>query len=301
MSTNLKKKLTSGHFVMTAEVTPAASSDRNELMERVAPLKGLADAVNVTDGASARAHLDALVASQILLAGGIEPILQMTCRDRNRIALQSEILGAAASGIGNLLILTGDDPKLGDQPDAKPVFDLDSTGLVAAIATMRDKHELPNGRKIAGEIDFIIGVADAPVDPKPDWTPKSLLKKIEAGGQFAQTQFCMDAGVVRRYMARLRENGVPASFRLLIGVAPLASAKSAHWMRNNLFGTVIPDSIVARMEAAADPKAEGRAICIDLIQELATIEGVGGVHIMAPMNDAAIPVVITEVRKKLAA
>jgi len=301
LSTNLKKKLTAGQFVMTAEVTPAASSDRNELMERVAPLKGLADAVNVTDGASARAHLDALVASQILLAGGIEPILQMTCRDRNRIALQSEILGAAASGIGNLLILTGDDPKLGDQPDAKPVFDLDSTGLVATIATMRDKHELPNGRKIAGEIDFIIGVADAPVDPKPDWTPKSLLKKIEAGGQFAQTQFCMDAGVVRRYMARLRENGVPASFRLLIGVAPLASAKSAHWMRNNLFGTVIPDSIVARMEAAADPKAEGRAICIDLIQELATIEGVGGVHIMAPMNDAAIPVVITEVRKKLAA
>jgi methylenetetrahydrofolate reductase (NADPH) len=301
LSTNLKKKLTSGQFVMTAEVTPAASSDRNELLERVAPLKGLADAVNVTDGASARAHLDALVASQILLAGGIEPILQITCRDRNRIALQSELLGAAASEIGNLLILTGDDPKAGDQPDAKPVFDLDSAGLVHTAATMRDKGTLPHGRKIGGKIDFIIGVADAPVDPKPEWEPKGLLKKIEAGGQFAQTQFCMDPGVVRRYMARLHESGVPADFRLLIGVAPLASAKSAHWMRNNLFGTIIPDSIVTRMEAASDPKAEGRAICIELIQELATIDGVGGVHIMAPMNDAAIPVVITEVRKKLAA
>ena len=286
---------------MTAEVTPPASSDRKELLDRVAPLKGLADAVNVTDGASARAHLDALVAAQILLGGGIEPILQVTCRDRNRIALQSELLGAAASGIENLLILTGDDPKAGDQPDAKPVFDLDSTGLVATAATMRDKHELPNGRKIAGEIDFILGVADAPVDPKPGWTPKSLIKKIEAGAQFAQTQFCMDAGVVRRYMVRLRECGVPADFRFLIGVAPLASAKSAHWMRNNLFGTVIPDSIVARMETASDPKAEGRAICVETILELARIEGVGGVHIMAPMNDSAIPLVITEIRRKLAA
>jgi methylenetetrahydrofolate reductase (NADPH) len=286
---------------MTAEVTPAASADRIELLERVAPLKGLADAVNVTDGASARAHLDALVASQILLAGGIEPILQITCRDRNRIALQSELLGAAASGIGNLLILTGDDPKAGDQPDAKPVFDLDSAGLVHTAATMRDKGMLPHGRKIGGNIDFIIGVADAPVDPKPGWEPKGLIKKIESGGQFAQTQFCMNPGVVRRYMARLRESGVPSSFRHLIGVAPLASAKSAHWMRNNLFGTIIPDSIVARMEAASDPKAEGRAICIETILELATIEGVGGVHIMAPMNDAAIPAVINEVHKHLAA
>ncbi len=217
MSDTLKSKLASGRFVMTAEITPTASSDPADLVERVLPLKGFADAVNVTDGASARAHLDALVAAQILLKHGVEPILQMTCRDKNRIALQSALLGAAASGIGNILVLTGDDPKQGDQPDAKPVFDLDSTGLVATAVRMRDQKELPNGRKISGPIDYILGVADAPVDPKPDWTPKSLLKKIEAGAEFAQTQFCMDADVLRRYMARLKESGVPESFRFLIG------------------------------------------------------------------------------------
>ncbi len=300
MHSNLRDKLTSGAFAMTAEVTPAASADGNELLERVAPLKGLADAVNVTDGASARAHLDALVAAQILLANGIEPILQLTCRDRNRIALQGRLLGAAASGIVNLLVLTGDDPKAGDQPDAKPVFDLDTPGLVATAVSMRDRGEFPHGRKVSGAIDFFIAVADAPVDPPAGWTPKSLLKKIEAGAQFAQTQFCMDAAVVRRYVARLRDSGVPESFRFLIGVAPLASARSALWMKNNLFGTIIPDWIVTRMESAADPKAEGRAICVEVIAELAKIDGVAGVHIMAPLNDAAIPAVIVEARETLA-
>ena len=196
MSTHLQSALSAGRFVMTAEVTPPLSSDPKDLLEKALPLKGFADAVNVTDGASARTHLDSTIAAIILKEHGIEPILQLTCRDRNRIALQSQLVGASAMGIHNLLVLGGDDPKKGDQPDAKPVFDLDSTGLITTAATIRDKHELLHGRKVGGAPDFFIGAADAPSYPKEGWEPKSLQKKIEAGGQFAQTQFCMDAGVV---------------------------------------------------------------------------------------------------------
>ena len=178
-SVTLKTKLESNRFVMTAEVTPPLSANPQDLLERAASMKGLADAVNVTDGASARAHLDSTVAASILMQNGIEPILQLTCRDRNRIALQSQLVGMSALGLPNLLVLTGDDPKKGDQPDAKPVFDYDSATLMSVAAHIRDKGELPHGRKVGGKCDFWLGVADAPSDPKPDWEPKSLLKKIE--------------------------------------------------------------------------------------------------------------------------
>ena len=296
MASSLRDKLKSGVFVMTAEVTPPLSSNPADLLEKALPLKGYADAVNVTDGASARAHLDSMIAATILLNNGIEPILQLTCRDRNRIALQSELVGASAMGITNILVLTGDDPKKGDQPDAKPVFDLDSAGLMATAAHIRDKGELPHGRKVGGSPDYFIGAADAPIDPPADWTPKSLLKKIEAGAQFAQTQFCMDVGVVRRYMQRLADHGVTEKLYFLIGVAPLSSAKSARWMKENLFGTIIPDAFVDRMGAATDPKKEGQKIAIEVLQELAEIPGVSGAHLMAPLNEAAIPGVIEAVR-----
>ena len=296
MASTLQDKLKSGAFVMTAEVTPPLSADPNDLLEKALPLKGYADAVNVTDGASARAHLDALVSAHILNQNGIEPILQMTCRDRNRIALQSELVGAAALGLHNILVLTGDDPKQGDQPDAKPVFDLDSSALMATAAHIRDKGELPHGRKVGGKPDYFIGAADAPVDPAEGWVPKSLQKKVEAGAQFAQTQFCMDTGVVRRYMARLAEHGLAGKLYFLIGVAPLASAKSARWMKEKLFGVVIPDWIVDRMDKASDPKAEGQAIAVEILKELAEIPGVSGAHIMAPLNESAIPGVIEAVR-----
>ena len=296
MASSLRDKLKSGVFVMTAEVTPPLSSNPDDLMEKAAPLKGYADAVNVTDGASARAHLDSMIAATILHNHGIEPILQLTCRDRNRIALQSELVGAAAMGITNILVLTGDDPKKGDQPDAKPVFDLDSAGVMATAARIRDKGELPHGRKVGGSPDYFIGCADAPVDPAPDWTPKSLLKKIEAGAQFAQTQFCMDTAVVRRYMQRLADHGVTEKLHFLIGVAPMASARSGRWMKENLFGTVIPDAFIDRMEAAEDPKKEGQKIAIEVLLELAEIPGVSGAHLMAPLNEAAIPGVIEGVR-----
>ena len=297
MADSLRDKLNSGRFVMTAEVTPPLSSNQQDLLDKALPLKGYADAVNVTDGASARAHLDSLISAIILKQNGIEPILQLTCRDRNRIALQSQLVGAAAMGIDNVLVLTGDDPKQGDQPDAKPVFDLDSAALMATAAHIRDKGALPHGRKVGGTFNFLIGAADAPVDPKEGWTPKSLMKKVEAGAEFAQTQFCMDTGVVRRYMQRLADNGVTLKF--LIGVAPLASARSGRWMKENLFGTVIPDWIVDRMDQAADPKAEGQKIAVEILQELAEIPGVAGAHLMAPLNESAIPGVIDAVRASI--
>jgi methylenetetrahydrofolate reductase (NADPH) len=289
---HLLEKLRGGEFVVTAEITPPVSTDPAEFLQRAMPLKGLATAVNVTDGAGAKVHLSSLAAAHFLVQAGIEPIFQMTCRDRNRLALQGDLLGAAALGIRNVLILAGDDPKLGDQPEAKPVFDLNSRELLAMAARMRSDKVLPSGTKISGKIDLVLGAADVPVDPPADWDPKGLLGKAEAGADFVQTQFCMDAGVVRRYAARLLDLG----FRLpiLIGVAPIPSARSARWMREKLFGTLIPDAVVERLEKAADPKREGTKICVELLQQLADIPGIAGAHVMAPQNFSEIPRVIAD-------
>ena len=268
------------------------STDPAEFLKRALPLKGLATAVNVTDGAGAKVHLSSLAASHFLVQSGIEPIIQMTCRDRNRLALQGDLLGAAALGIHNILVLAGDDPKAGDQPDAKAVHDLDSRGLMALVHRMRTEKKLPSGTAFAGNFDLFIGAADVPTDPQPGWEPKGLQAKAAAGADFVQTQFCMDMGVVRRYAARLRELGF--KLPVLIGVAPIPSAKSARWMREKLFGTQIPDAIVERLEKAADPKAEGKRICVEVLQQLAEIPGIAGAHVMAPMNFSAIPEVIAE-------
>jgi methylenetetrahydrofolate reductase (NADPH) len=296
MSITLKDKLRAQRFVITAEVTPPVSADRAELLDKALPLKGLADAVNITDGAGARPHLGAVTAAAMLVEQGIEPILQLTCRDRNRIALQSDLLGAAASGIRNLLVLRGDDPSAGDQPDAKPVFDLDPPALLTTARRLRDSGELPTGRKIGGRADFFLGSADNPIDPPPRWQPTALQAKVDAGAQFVQTQFCMDAALVRRYVARLAECGVAEKLSVVIGVVPLRSAKSARWIKEKLFGAVIPDSIIDRMERASDPAAEGRRICVDIVHELADVPHVAGVHIMAPGNDAVVPEVIAAAR-----
>jgi methylenetetrahydrofolate reductase (NADPH) len=298
-ASELHSRLRAGEFVVTAEITPPVSTDPEEFLKRALPLKGLATAVNVTDGAGAKVHLSSLAAAHFLVQSGIEPIFQMTCRDRNRLALQGDILGAASLGIHNILILGGDDPKVGDQPEAKAVHDLDSRGLLAMAQSMRTEHKLPPGTEIRGKLDLVLGVADIPADPAPDWTPKGLQAKAAAGADFVQTQFCMDMGVVRRYTARLHESGV--RLPILIGIAPIPSAKSARWMREKLFGTRIPDSIVARLEKAQDAKAEGLQICVELLQELAEIPGVGGAHVMAPMNFSAIPLAIEQsgvLRKK---
>ena len=295
----LEERLRAGRFVLTAELAPPVSCDAEDLRRKAAPLKGLPDAVNVTDGAGARAHMAALAAASILIGMDIEPVLQITCRDKNRIALQSEMMGAAALGIRNLLLLTGDDPKAGDQPDTKQVFDVNSATLIETARRLRDEGTLPTGRKVDGKAAFFIGAADMPIDPPADWEPKGLAGKVKSGAQFAQTQFCMDASIVRRYAAALEKAGITRQLSILIGVNPLRSAKSAQWMKSHLFGTIIPDSYIARLEKAADPAHDGIAICIELIEELATIPGIAGVHIMAPGNDAAIPHVIAEVRARV--
>jgi methylenetetrahydrofolate reductase (NADPH) len=292
-------RLRQGRFVMTAELAPPVSCDAGDLLRKAKALKGVADAVNVTDGAGARAHMSALAAATLLIGTGVEPILQLTCRDKNRIALQSELMGAAALGMQNLLILTGDDPKSGDQPETKPVFDVDSRTLMETARRLRDEGTLPTGRKVDGKAAFFIGAADMPIDPPDGWQPNGLLAKVKAGAQFAQTQFCMDAGIVRRYAAALEKAGITRELSLLIGVNPLRSAKSAAWMKSHLFGTIIADALVERMEKAADPAREGVRICVELIEEFSTIPGIAGVHIMAPGNDAAIPEVIAAARASI--
>ncbi len=298
-SSALEQRLRAGAFVLTAEVVPPASCDADDLLEKALPLRGIADAVNVTDGAGAHAHMGATAAAAILTQNGIEPILQLACRDRNRIALQSELMGAAALCIRNLLLLRGDDPTQGDQKDAKPVFDLDSRGLTEMARALRDDGALPHGQKIAGHPRFFLGAADAPVDPAPEWQPTTLAGKIASGTQFAQTQFCMDIGVVRRYVARLRQARLIDKVFLLIGVNPLRSGRSARWMKQHLFGTIIPDEMIARLDAAKDPSAEGLGLCVELIEQLADTPGVAGVHVMAPGNDAAVARVLAEARRRL--
>jgi methylenetetrahydrofolate reductase (NADPH) len=295
-SVALERRLRAGEFVITAEISPPLSADPQDLLDLALPLRGVADAVNVTDGASARAHLDVLAAASILGRSGIDPVLQLTCRDRNRIALQSMLVGAAAQGLRNILVLRGDNPEAGDQPDAKPVFDLDSNTLLATAMVIRDRGELPNGRAVGGKAEFFLGAADTPIDPPADWKPEGLERKLKAGAQFVQTQFCLDAGVVRRYIERLREHELTERLFILIGLAPLTSARSARWIRQHLYGSIIPESLIERLEAAEDEKLEGRRICIELMQQMQQIPGVAGVHLMAPLNTGALPEVISEFR-----
>ena len=289
---DLSYRFSRGKFVVTAELSPPVSTDPGDFVARAQALKGLATAVNVTDGAGAKAHLSSMVAAHFLLKSGIEPILQLTCRDRNRLALQGELLGALALGIRNVLVLGGDDPKVGDQPEAKPVFDLRSKELLATAHRMRTEHRLPTGTAIEGEVGLVLGAADVPGDPARGWSAKPLHDKVEAGADFVQTQFCMDIDLARRYAAHLLELGIAQRLRILIGIAPIPSARSARWMRTKLLGTTIPDSIIARLDKASDPKREGKEICVELLHQLAAIPGIAGAHIMAPQDPSVIPEVI---------
>jgi methylenetetrahydrofolate reductase (NADPH) len=291
-SSGFTRLLASGRFAITAEVVPPVSTDPADVAARILPLKGLAAAVNITDGAGARAHLSSLAAAKIGLDHGVEPILQMTCRDRNRLALQGDLLGALALGIRNILVLTGDDPKTGDQPDAKPVFDLNSTALLRTAHRIVQNHQLPSGATVRGSTGLLLGAAAVPFDPPPDWDAADLIAKADAGASFVQTQFCLDLDVLRRWIARLNDLGLSGRLKVLVGLAPIPSARSARWMRERLYGTIIPDAIVERLEAAAEPRREGVAICLELLRELERIPGVAGAHLMAPQNPAAIPEVI---------
>jgi methylenetetrahydrofolate reductase (NADH) len=279
---NLEEKVRSGRFVITAEIVPPLSAAPAKLLAEAELLQGKVDAINVTDAAAGKTTMASFAAAALLAANGYEPILQVTCRDRNRIALAGDLIGAAAQGIRNLLILKGDDPKGGDQPDAKPVFDLESGQLLALARDLRDKGELPSGRKVEPPPHFFLGAADVPRRPDANWKPGPLLAKIAAGAGFAQTQFGFDLDVVRAYIGRLRDEGITDKLGVIIGVGPIRSAKSARWMNENLFGVHVPDATIQRLEGAKDQAAEGRAICAELIAGLREIRGVAGAHVMAP-------------------
>ena len=293
-----RDKVKARQFVITAEITPPVSCAREDLVALARPLVGFADAVNVTDGAGAQPHVSALAAASIIAAEGVEPIVQFVCRDKNRIALQSDLMAAATLNLRNLLIMRGDDPSAGDQPDAKAVFDLDPVGLMQTARALRDHGEFPNGRKVKGRADFFIGAADAPIDPPAGWKPEALIVKMNAGAEFVQTQFCMDAEILARYMQRLAEHGIPEKMHFLVGIAALKSVRSARWMRERLYGTIMPERVIERMERAADPLAEGRRIALELIEDYAKIPGVAGVHIMGPSSGETVAEIIAQAKRK---
>ena len=278
----LQSSLESGHFAFTAELTPPRGADFESLRVAATVLKPAVSAVNVTDGAGARVRMSSLAAAIYLKQMGVEPVMQMTCRDRNRIAIQSDLLGAAAFGIHNVLTLTGDSVDAGDDADAKGVFDLNSRQLLAALRAMSSTGTTLSGAELSSAPRFFPGTADMPRELPTDWVPDSLAEKHEAGARFVQTQYCFDMEVLGRYMARLADYGITEKLFFLVGLGPLRSANGARWMRDNLFGTIMPEGVVRRMEAAREPRSEGVQICAELIQQARDINGVAGVHLMAP-------------------
>jgi methylenetetrahydrofolate reductase (NADPH) len=294
----LEAKLRAGRFVLTAEMTPPDAASEQAVVDRIRPLVGLADAVNVTDGAGARAHMSALAAAAILARHGVEPILQFTVRDRNRLAIAGDLIGAAALGIANILCLHGDAIEKGDQPDAKPVIDLDSRAMMSLARRLRDEGKLPSGRAVDPPPRLFIGAADTPKDPEPGFRPDGIEAKIAAGADFFQTQFVFDLEAFARYMAALREHGVTGRAFVIAGVGPIASARSARWMNENLFGVHVPEAVIRRLEGAQDQAAEGRRIAVELIAGLREIAGVTGAHVMSPKGVPAVAEVLAEVPRR---
>ena len=290
----LAQVLAAGHFAITAETSPPDAASAQAVLDRVDCLKGLADAVNVTDGASARVHMSAFAAATIMAQAGIEPVLQMTTRDRNRLALQGDVVGASALGIHNFLCLTGDKMSAGDQPDAAEVFELDSGELMRQMRDMRDAGSFPSGRQIDPPPALFLGAAEMPAEPGDNWPAARLQAKIDNGTQFFQTQYCFERDKVKRYCQALVDGGFTEQAHFLIGIGPLASAKSARWMNDNLFGVHVPEHIIERLEGADDQRAEGRAICAELLQGFSEIEGCAGAHLMAPHGEASCAQVIAE-------
>ena len=291
----LHQKLLDKVFVYTAETTPPDASDKETLLKNVIPLKGVADAVNVTDSPGAKAHMSSLTASIILAQNGIDPILQLTVRDRNRLALQGDLIGASALGVNNILCLRGDDPKNGDQPETKIVNDIDSLTLVSMANVMRKEKKFPSGRLIDPSPKLFIGGAEIPTMGKPD--PKKILDKINKGVDFFQTQYVFDSKVLNEYMKVLCDEGILEKTYFIIGLGPFASAKSARWMNKNLFGVDVPDQIIKRLEGTEDQKKESKKICIELIEAFRKIQGVKGVHLMGHKKEEVISEIIKESKK----
>lgn len=287
----LERVLRSGRFAVTAELAPADTSDPEAIYERALVLSEVADAINVTDASGAHVHMSSLGASALLVRAGYEPVLQVNCRDRNRIAIQGDLLGAAALGIKNVLCITGDGVHVGDQPDAKPVFDFDSIQLLQTATIMREKGIFLSRRKLEVAPRLFLGGASNPFSPPYHIRPLRLAKKVAAGADFIQTQYCFDIPLLEKFMADIREMNLHREVFILVGVGPLRSAKSALWMQENIPGVHIPESIIQRISKAPLSKqsAEGMKICIELIHQIQEIEGVAGVHVMAYRQEDKLP------------
>ena len=291
----LHKKLLDGNFVYTAETTPPDSADQEVILIKTKPLKYIADAVNLTDSPGAKVHMSALTAAIILAQNDIEPILQLTVRDRNRLALQGDLVGASALGVHNILCLSGDDPKIGDQPETIAVNDIDSLTLVATADLMRRKGKFPSGRLIEPPPKLCIGGAEVPTEGKPN--TEKILNKIKVGINFFQTQYVFDKKILKEYMKVLDDVGILEKTFFIIGLGPFTSAKSAKWMNNNLFGVNVPEKIIKRLEQSKDEKEESKKICLELIHHFKEINGVMGIHLMGHNKEEIIAEIIQESRK----
>ena len=292
----LEEILRSGYFAVTAELNPPDSADPEDVYKAARVLAEVCDGINAVDASGANCHISSVAMCALLTRAGYEPVYQVTCRDRNRIAIQGDMLGAAAMGVLNVLCITGDDVTAGDQPEAKRVFDFDSIQLLRTARTMRDEAVYLSGRKITTPPCFFLGAAANPFIPPYDWRPQRLAKKIAAGAQFIQTQYCFDIPRLKEYMAQVRDLGLDKQAFILAGVGPLRSAGAAEFLRNKVPGVIIPDQIVDRLKKTPKEKQqeEGKKICIEIIEQVREIEGVAGIHIMAYRQEELVADIVSQ-------
>ncbi|MFQ6128496.1 MAG: methylenetetrahydrofolate reductase [Thermoplasmata archaeon] len=278
---NLERLLEAGKFVVTSEIGPPKSADGNVILKKAKLVRDVADAVNITDNQTAIVRLSSIAAAAILLQEGIEPVVQMTVRDRNRIAIQSDMLGAAALGAKNVLCLSGDHQKFGNHPDSKNVFDIDSMHLIRMLKDMRDEKKFQCGEEMDVEPKLFLGAAANPFADPFEFRVQRLAKKIDAGADFIQTQGIYDIDRFERWLEEARDLGLTEKVHILGGVIPLKSAGAARYIKNKVAGMIVPDEIIDRMKKASDPKREGIRIAVETVEQLRSMKGVHGVHIMA--------------------
>jgi methylenetetrahydrofolate reductase (NADPH) len=287
-----ERVLRAGQFAVTSELAPPDSADPEDVYRRARIFDGHVDAINATDGSGANCHMSSLAVCALLTRVGYAPIMQISCRDRNRIAIQGDILGGAAMGVCNLLCLSGDGVQAGDHPQALPVFDLDSLSLLETARTLRDEHHFLSGRKISYAPRVLLGAAENPFARPIEWRAQRLAKKVAAGAQFIQTQFCYDVPLLKDFMRHVEDLGLLDTVFILVGVGPLRSAKAGEWIRSHVPGVHIPDELIKRLAGADDPALEGRRLCIELVQEIRTLKGVHGVHLMAYRQEESVAEII---------
>jgi methylenetetrahydrofolate reductase (NADPH) len=293
---NLEALLRAGEFVVTSELQTSDGADPASVTDLADTLRGSVDAVNCTDNSAAHPHISAVAAAHLLADRGVEPVVQFACRDRNRLSLQADLLGAAALGATNVVCMTGDDVTAGDHPEAKPVYDLDSTHLLRVARTMRDGGTYISGRALSSPPAFFIGAVENPFAPPFDFRPMRLGKKIEAGAEFIQTQIVFNLPRFRTFMARVGELGLLDHVFVIAGIFIPRSAGSARYLRDQVPGIDVPEEIVTRMEAAPKDRQaeEGLQICLELVEQVRGIAGVSGVHLMSIGQEQAILRLIRE-------